>query len=90
VYARGCDETPFFLSIKVYDSIPSWEVAWYGEKNPDLPRTVPPFLERYCPREHLDKVYEALEALEALGLGFTRPPLPHEELHTDPREGYDS
>lgn len=49
-----------------------------------LQKTVPPFIEAYCPEEYREDVYGTLEAL---GVGFLRPVVPHEELHGD--RGYE-
>ncbi len=62
----------------------SWSASWVAELE-ELLLIVPAFLERWCPA-YLEEVYSALAQLD---LGFPRPPLPHEELHAEPREGYD-
>jgi hypothetical protein len=61
-----------------------WSGAWVAELE-DLLAIVPPYLERWCPA-YLEDVFSALEKLD---LGFARPPVLHEELHADAREGYD-
>jgi hypothetical protein len=63
----------------------NWSVSSHA-KLETLLKTIPHSIEWCAPEGYREEIFGALEAL---GVGFARPPVPHEKLHGDAREGYD-